>query len=229
MTTQTLDYSLPLATLLRESTKAAHTLVESSPGAVAMLNGQLHKKEYIRYLMMLWHIYDAFEAALDHHATHPALESTYNPTLLARAPCLSADIAFLFDVPEGSWKSHPAHAALLDETPPALTAYVTRIRILADSRDPTLLLAHSYVRYLGDLSGGQIIRRTLGKAYGLGLDEDVGNGLELYAFNELTSTKNAGLGEMKRIKEWFRAGLDTAGNLGADVKSKSTYISLVSN
>lgn len=103
--------------------------------------------------------------------------------------------------------------------PPPLIVYVARIRELADSADPTPLLAHSYVRYLGDLSGGQTIRRTLGKAYNL--DETVGLGLAFYAFKELRSSKSANQGEMKRIKDWFREGMNTAGNSGVEVKGKS--------
>ncbi|KAG5337977.1 hypothetical protein C0989_008499 [Termitomyces sp. Mn162] len=211
------NLALPLATLLREGTRKAHETVENSPGAVALLSGRLPKEEYIRYLMMLWHVYNAFEQALEQHATHPALEPTYNPTLLARGPPLSADIAHLLDVPEASWKTHPIYLALLKDTPPALKAYVDRVRELAESPDPSPLLAHAYVRYLGDLSGGQTIRRTIGKAYGL--DEASGEGLAFYAFKELKSTKPATQGEMKRIKEWFREGMNKAGEQGDDVKA----------
>ncbi|KAG6915626.1 hypothetical protein DXG01_010665 [Tephrocybe rancida] len=228
------DLSLPLATLLREGTRKAHETVENSEGALALLSGRLPKEEYIRYLMMLWHVYEcvgdpklsfgtsnsphsAFEQALEHHATHPTLEPTYNPTLLARGPPLAADISFLLDVPESSWKSHPIHIQLLKEWPQALTDYVGRVRELADSPDPSPLLAHSYVRYLGDLSGGQIIRRTIGKAYGL--DEALGQGLTFYAFKELTSAKPATQGEMKHIKDWFRAGMNKAGEQGEKVKA----------
>ena len=37
-----------------------------------------------------------------------------------------------------------------------------------------MLLAHSYIRYMGDLSGGQIMKRNIRKAYGL-TDEQVSN------------------------------------------------------
>lgn len=53
----TIDYSLPLATLLRESTHEAHELVAKSEGAKVLLSGQLERELYIRYLMMLWHVY----------------------------------------------------------------------------------------------------------------------------------------------------------------------------
>lgn len=94
--------------------------------------------------------------------------------------------------------------------PAPLTAYVSRIEELAEATDPSPLLAHSYVRYLGDLSGGQTIRHTASKAYSL--DENVGLGLSFYAFKSLTSQKLANQGEMKRIKEWFREGMNAAGN-----------------
>ncbi|KAG5644772.1 hypothetical protein DXG03_007680 [Asterophora parasitica] len=212
-----IDFSVPLATLLRTSTYEAHELVAKSPGAMAMLSGRLRREEYVRYLIVLWHIYDAFEQALDRHATHPVLEPTYNPTLLARTPALASDISFLLQVEEFSWKTHPVYLQFLESKPKELVAYVDRIRELSDSADPAPLLAHSYVRYLGDLSGGQTIRRTLGKAYGL--DEEVGQGLSFYAFKELRSAKLANQGEMKRIKDWFREGMNTAGERGVEVKA----------
>ncbi|KAG6887511.1 hypothetical protein C0995_014743 [Termitomyces sp. Mi166 len=212
-----LDLSLPLATLLQKCTHHAHETVANSPGTIALVGGHLPKEEYIKYLLMLWHVYNAFEQALDQHATHPTLEPTYNPTLLARGPSLSADIAHLLDVSEASWKSHPMHIALLKDTPPALKAYVDRVRKLAGSPDPSPLLAHAYVRYLGDLSGGQKVRRAIVKAYDL--DGASGEGLSFYVFKELNSTKPAMQGEMKRIKEWFRDGMNKAGEQGNDVKA----------
>lgn len=210
------DYTKPLATLLRESTHEAHDQVAKSNGAKLLLSGEL-TKEYTRYLMMLWHVYDALERALDRHATHLSLEPTYNPTLLARAPLLAADISYLLQVDEGSWKSHPIHVQLMAWSPTPLLAYVRRLEALSQSSDPSALLAHSYVRYLGDLSGGQTIRHTLAKAYNL--DEASGQGISFYAFKELRSAKLASQGEMKRIKDWFRTGLNTAGEHGIQVKT----------
>ena len=102
--------------------------------------------------------------------------------------------------------------------PAVLTAYISRIEELANAVDPSPLLAHSYVRYLGDLSGGQTIRHTVSKAYAL--DESAGLGLSFYAFKSLTAQKPANQGEMKRIKEWFREGMNIAGNLGVHVKGE---------
>lgn len=135
---------------------------------------------------------------------------------MARAPALSADIAYFLEVPEASWKSHPTHKALLASYPPALDAYVSRIKEISNSNDPSPLLAHAYVRYLGDLSGGQTIRHSLAKAYSL--DEKSGQGLSFYAFKELRSSKPAAQGEMKRIKDWFREGMNSGVGDDVDVK-----------
>ncbi|KAJ6504580.1 hypothetical protein C8R47DRAFT_1102804 [Mycena vitilis] len=210
------DLSQPLSDVLKEGTKKVHEEIEVSPAAEAMLRGELDKEEYVRFLMMLWHIYNTFERGLERHQNHPVLEPTYNPTLLARAPHLSADIAYLLGVPEASWKSHRIHVTLMAAQPPALQTYVGRIQAIADSPDPSPLLAHAYVRYLGDLSGGQTIQRALAKAYGLTVG---GSGLSFYAFKELRSAKPATQGEMKRIKDWFRAGMNTGAGDNVEVKA----------
>ncbi|KAH9931683.1 uncharacterized protein BXZ73DRAFT_47246 [Epithele typhae] len=215
------DYSQPVTDLLREGTREAHERAEKSTGAQYLVTGGLSKQEYIRFLMMLWHVYDAFENALEQHATHPVLAPTHNPGLFARSENLAADISTLLEVPETSWKAHPVHLALEKKTPAALKRYVGRLRELAASSDPSRLLSHAYVRYLGDLSGGQFIKRRIGKAYGL---ED-GAGLSFYAFRPLEGglvTGGAGLGEMKRIKEWFRDGMNAG--VGDDAKLKAAVL-----
>jgi len=212
-----LDLSQPLAILLREATKEPHQRAETSPGAKLLLSGQLPKKQYIQFLMMLWHVYDAFETALEQHSTHPTLEPTYNPVLLGRTAALTSDISVLLQVPPSKWECHPLHTSLLTSMPRELRAYVDRIHFIANSPDPSALLAHSYVRYLGDLSGGQFIRRVIVKAYGL--DEATGSGVEFYEFKELGGSKKANQGDMKKIKEWFREGMNKGGERNEEVKA----------
>ncbi|KAF5333001.1 hypothetical protein D9758_015193 [Tetrapyrgos nigripes] len=212
------DYNLPLSEILKQSTKAAHDEVATSPEAGKLLRGELSKEQYARYLMMLWHVYAAIEQGLERHATHPTFEPTYNPALLHRAPALSSDISYLLQVPE--WKTHPIHHRLISSPPAGLFTFVNRIHEVADAQDPSPLIAHAYVRYLGDLSGGQTIRHTLAKAYDL--DEASGTGLQFYAFKGLTSNKLASQGEMKRIKEWYREGMNAG--VGGNVQRKSEIV-----
>ncbi|KAI8994201.1 hypothetical protein BD414DRAFT_506661 [Trametes punicea] len=214
----TVHLSQPVADILRQGTAEAHERAEHSKGAQWLARGELEKEEYARFLMMLWHIYDAFERALEQHATHPVLAPTHNPGLFARSANIAADISYLLDVPEESWQSHPLHAALMALPPPALTQYVARIRELAASPDPSRLLAHAYVRYLGDLSGGQFIRRRIAKAYGL---ED-GAGVSFYEFRPLGGASAASgttMGELKKIKEWYRDGMNAGVGDNTELKA----------
>jgi heme oxygenase (biliverdin-producing, ferredoxin) len=63
------------------------------------------------------------------------------------------------------------------------------------ARAPGLLVAHAYVRYLGDLSGGQIVRRIVAKSLHLSSDA----GLRFYDFGDAA--------QAKALAQWFRQGL----------------------
>ena len=61
---------------------------------------------------------------------------------------------------------------------------------------PDLLVAHAYVRYLGDLSGGQMLARIVRESLALGS----GPGVAFYDFGHPE--------EVARLKQAFRDGLD---------------------
>lgn len=210
------DFSLPMASLLRIGTSKAHEAAEHSQGGVRLVKGELDKEEYVYFLMMLWHVYAELERGLETHAPYPTLQPTYNPTLLARTPSLSQDISYLLGVPEAEWQTHPSHSSLMTSPPKPFVEYTTRLRELSESSDPTRLLAHAYVRYLGDMSGGQFIRRRIAKAYDL--DMDRGDGIRFYDFKKLDSSESANMGDLKKIKEWYRDGMDTG--IGDDTTLK---------
>ena len=60
------------------------------------------------------------------------------------------------------------------------------------------IVAHSYTRYMGDLSGGQILLKKAQKAFGL--DNGCTDGLSFYVF--------ANIPKGKQFKERYRAELD---------------------
>ena len=160
------------------------------------------------------------EEGLATNASDSVLSPTYNPTLFARASALSSDISFLLGVSDddNSWKTHPTHQTLISSPPPALRAYISRLTHLVEE-EPWKLLAHSYVRYMGDLSGGQTTKRNIRKAYDL-MD---GQGTTFYDFGVMGSEgrnnpSTANAGELKKIKGWFKRGIDTG--IGNDVKMK---------
>ncbi|KAG2066320.1 heme oxygenase-like protein [Suillus decipiens] len=214
------DFSLPMASLLRVGTSQAHEAAEHSQGGVRLVKGELDKEEYVYFLMMMWHVYDELERGLDMHASYPTLQPTYNPALLSRTPSLSQDISYLLGVPEATWQKHPSHSSLMTSPPKSFTEYTTRLRELSESSDPTRLLAHAYVRYLGDMSGGQFIGRRIAKAYDLDMDQ--GDGVRFYDFKKLDSNESANMGDLKKIKEWYRDGMNAG--IGDDTALKAAVL-----
>ena len=140
--------------------------------------------------------------------------------MLARAPHLAADIAYFLHTTD--WQSHPIFLELQVSTPTPLSDYVSRIRNLsASDASAPLLLAHAYVRYLGDLSGGQFIKRRLMKVYDL---PETGEGVRFYEFEGASGDgSKASRPEMKRVKDWYRSGMDSG--VGEDEKLKGKSIS----
>jgi heme oxygenase (biliverdin-producing, ferredoxin) len=164
----------------------------------------------------------ALEDGIEKYKENPVLAPTYRPDVLGRAEPLSLDISYILGVQTPDWRAHPIHVQLEKAFPKPLTTYVNRLRHLgADGADSRLLLAHAYVRYLGDLSGGQIIRKRIAKSYEFPKN---GNGVRFYVFHEGKGEPEAGPSEMKALKVWFRAGMDAG--VGDDEKLKGKWTSL---
>jgi heme oxygenase len=170
---------------LRTATAALHAAAERAGIMRALLGGRLGQGAYCGLLRNLYEIYAALETALDRHAAHPRLVPLMLPGL-ARRMALAADLRALHGE---RWPVEIGTAA-------ATARYVERLRELEASR-PGLLVAHAYVRYLGDLSGGQILRRIVAESLRL----ERGNGTAFYDFGD----------EAGALAERFRAGLDAIG------------------
>lgn len=145
----------PLSQRLRQVTAAHHTRVERSGPMPALLRGELGLTAYCILLRNLHPIYRDLEAALARHAAHPGLAGL-DIDGLARRAALEADLATLHG--DGWADALPLVDAAAD--------YAARLRELSASR-PELLLAHVYVRYLGDLQGGQILQRIVARCFAL--------------------------------------------------------------
>jgi heme oxygenase len=178
-----------LAARLKAETRSLHTLAERSGVMADLLHGRLSLAAYCALLRNLQAIYAALEAGLD---GHPADRRLWRPEL-RRLPALEQD---LHDLHAGDWRA---------DTPltPATRAYVARLGTLSN-RAPGLLFAHAYLRYLGDLHGGQVLARLIQRQYGLAPD----GGTAFYAFGEPA--------EVERLKDDFRAGLDALALAPAD-------------
>jgi heme oxygenase len=167
----------------------------------------------------------ALEDALSEHAAHDRLARIYNPSILARADVLGQDIAYFLKLqPHEDWKIHPSVQPLLENPPSALAEYVERIRSLGrdDGSLPKfegytyppppaeswLLLAHAYVRYLGDLNGGQTLKLRVAKAYDL--NPSALDGLRFFEFDGRDGAM-ASPAELSRLSGAFKKGMDATG------------------
>lgn len=170
----------PLAERLKTETRALHTAAERSVFMGALLRGHLAPPAYGALLRNLHAIYAVLEPALQRHAGHPAIAPVYLPSLW-RTRALEHDLLALHGP---RWADELA-------LQPAAVDYVARLREI-DGSQPELLLAHAYVRYLGDLSGGRMLGGIVAKS----VHRDA---VAFYEFGDAVATK-----ELTRS---FRAGL----------------------
>jgi len=171
-----------LSVELRKATADVHRRAESSAFVERFTSGTVDRAIYSRHLRALQPVYTALEDGLTRHQHDPRLGAFFLPQLW-RTSALEDDLRFLLG---DGWRSHAPV--------PAAVQYADRLNDIS-SRTPVLLVSHAYVRYLGDLSGGQMLRRLA--AQNLGLEHD---GLRFYEFPEIDSTG--------AFKNHFRRRLD---------------------
>ena len=138
-----------LAALLHDRTKPLHTEAERSGVMAALIRGHATRDEYLRLLAALHTIYATLEEQLAGHAGHAVLAPMAAPAF-ARREALDADLVAGAGT---AWRTSVRVA-------PEAEAYAAHLRTLSAER-PALLLAHAWLRYLGDLNGGQILARVL--------------------------------------------------------------------
>lgn len=162
----------PFSTLIRTASHEQHTEAESSTFMSDMLGGRLGVDAYARYTEQLWFVYRALEDGAQALADDPVAGPFIQPELL-RVAELERDLTHLRG--EG-WRERAVPL-------PATVAYADRVADCARSW-PGGYVAHHYTRYLGDLSGGQIIRGTAEKTWGF---ERKGDGVRFYVFEAISN------------------------------------------
>jgi heme oxygenase len=170
-----------LAARLRDATHAVHRDAERSRFMRLLLQGQIDAPLYCRFLRNLHALYQSLEAELDRHAERSSLAPMRFPNLY-RTMALSRDLDCLGG---SAWTELPLAAAT--------QGYLARIRQLSKAR-PALLAAHAYVRYMADLSGGQLLGDIVRQALSLQTEA----GTWFYRFD----------GDPSEMKARFRAALD---------------------
>jgi heme oxygenase len=175
-----------LSLKLREGTKKAHTMAENVGFVRCFLRGVVEKKSYRKLVANFYYVYTAMEEELERHKDHPVVSAIYFPEL-HRKETLEEDLTYYYG---SHWRSQIAIT-------PAGQRYVDRIREIGNNA-PELLVGHSYTRYLGDLSGGQILKSIAQRAMNL-------SGRDGVAFYEFPT-----IPDEKGFKENYRASVDAA-------------------
>lgn len=129
---------------LKELTKQKHTDAERTAFAKLLLSGNISEKQYAQYLFQMMEVYSVLEAVSAHAGHFNGLPG------LARAPMIYRDLEEL--------KEHRPGLSLLGST----KRYVDYLISLGEDETRShLLLAHLYVRHMGDLYGGQMIAKRV--------------------------------------------------------------------
>ncbi|GAA3495861.1 biliverdin-producing heme oxygenase [Streptomyces prasinosporus] len=158
------------STLIRTASHEQHVEAETSTFMSDLLGGRLGVDAYARYTEQLWFVYEALESGVRELAPDPVAGPFVRPELF-RLASLERDLAHL---------RGPGWRATLGALPATL-AYAERVAACA--RDwPAGYVAHHYTRYLGDLSGGQVIRDKAERTWGFARK---GDGVRFYVFEEI--------------------------------------------
>nr|YP_009300522.1 heme oxygenase [Campylaephora sungminbooi]AKU47441.1 heme oxygenase [Campylaephora sungminbooi]ALN11888.1 heme oxygenase [Campylaephora sungminbooi] len=139
--------STNLAQQLREGTTKSHSMAENVSFVKSFLGGVVDKTSYRKLVANLFFVYVAIEEELEKNKKHEILSSLYFPELNRRLSLIE-DLKYYYG---HNWKNEINPS-------PATQIYINRIHDIGNNQ-PELLIAHAYTRYMGDLSGGQILKK----------------------------------------------------------------------
>ena len=177
----------PFSQQLREATWSDHSDSEGSGFMEDIMRARASFDDYVALAVQHYYMYEALEAVAAELVDDPTFQP-FHPDELVRMDALVADLEFLLGA---DWRDKA-------ESLPATTAYAARIREVGAERWVGGVIAHHYTRYLGDLSGGQMISRRVSKQHGFDSD-----GVKFYEFSAL--------GDLTEFKNRYREALDAYG------------------
>ena len=165
--------ALGLSERLRGETRQAHDKAEHSSFMEELLGGELDAAAFIALQEQALLFYTALEDAVEACAGDSRLADIADRQLDRRS-ALVADLTVL----GGTVNAEPL---------PETAAYVAELQRIGRDGDVPALIAHHYTRYLGDLAGGQVIGRLMGRHYGVASE-----GLTFYDFPHIRSRRSTG-------------------------------------
>lgn len=172
--------------VVRDATFADHERAAMSDFMSALFGERLPIAGYTEMVVQHLFAYEVLEQAGDELRDHPVAGAFVSEDL-RRVPSIEADLVVLLG---DDWSSAVTPSA-------ATVAYCDRMREVCVS-SPECFVAHHYTRYMGDLSGGQMIGRIARTTYGLA----EGAGAAFYEF--------PGIADLGAFKDDYRRRLDVA-------------------
>lgn len=186
-----------LSELLKEGTKEAHDRAENTQFVKDFLKGNIRKELFKLATTALYFTYSALEEEMDRNKDHPAFAPLYFPMELHRKEALVKDMLYFFGE---DWEKQV-------QCTEATRKYVERIRYVGQ-KEPELLVAHAYTRYMGDLSGGQVLKKVAQRALKL---PSTGEGTQFYLFENVDNAQ--------QFKQFYRARMNAL-DLNLETKEK---------
>ncbi|MFT2690024.1 heme oxygenase (biliverdin-producing) [Clavibacter zhangzhiyongii] len=172
-----------LTEALRDRARPRAEAQDADEFMTALVTGRGCRDDYVALVAQHYFVYRAIEAATERMAADPVAARFISPRL-TRLPAIEADLDFLVGP---DWREVVRPLA-------STAAYVERIEQVA-SVWVGGFVAHHYTRYLGDLSGGRLLRSLLQRQFGFDT-----NGVGLYLFAEIA--------EPRRFCSTYREALD---------------------
>ncbi|OQR91022.1 heme oxygenase 1 isoform 2 [Achlya hypogyna] len=179
-----------LAKDLKYGTKKSHREAENVHYIREFLKGRVNRDAYKCMLAMYYYIYTELEAMMQaaYEQADPIYSPLHFPHELNRVAAIAEDLAYFFG---------PNWAKVIPPPTRATKEYLARIHYIG-THEPSILVAHAYTRYLGDLSGGQVLKRIAIKS----MDLSDGLGTAFYDFKNMKV-------KHKVFKDKYRSTLDT--------------------
>jgi len=153
-----------------------------------LIKMKMDVETYKQYIYSLYHLYKTLEEEMAKHSNHEVIGPIYFPQEVNRAETLERDLDHYCGE---SWREEM-------RCMPTMEPYLQHIRDISNT-NPEALVAHAYVRYLGDLSGGQFIKRIIRRFYNIPHESD--SGVAFYDFSNISDVSN--------FKNFYRARLNT--------------------
>ena len=159
---------MTLSTELKSGTKKSHSAAENTKFVASFLRGVVDPEEYRKLIANFYFVYRAMEQEIGKNPIGAVIDDP----VLYRTDSLEKDLAYYYG---DNWRS-------IIKPTDACQQYVNRIYDV----DKLLLIGHHYTRYIGDLSGGQILKGIAEKTLP---DLPEGEGLHFYDFDEIKDAK----------------------------------------